>query len=237
METDYDEPFTEIPIIDLSYHPLQKVKLINDLREICHRVGFFYVENHGITLLLKIIAESRQFFDLPSTEKPLIHNRHSEAFRGYSSVGDEKTNEKPDIKEIFDVGPEIFHNSQQNDENMEEDDDDYLILQGPNQWPSSLPHFRTQIIQYCTEMQNLGPSLMRLLAGALDLSEHHFNDAFVDNKYQYFLSRLSGYLSASSSMNGGNQPQGMYRTEYVAEPQGLCEENVLSSPSSDVVIG
>lgn len=47
----------------------------------------------------------------------------------FSIYHQKKNNEKPDIKESFDIGLQILYNSQQ-------EHDDYMVVQGPDAWTS-----------------------------------------------------------------------------------------------------
>ena len=85
--------FTEIPVIDLSpmtnpsSSPVDKTKLVADIRAACSRVGFFVIKNHGIEW--KIVDDAfdglKEFFDLPMEKKMEVHQSMSDSYQGMSS--------------------------------------------------------------------------------------------------------------------------------------------------------
>lgn len=58
------------------------------LRDACMRVGFFYIENHGIPneLVHEAFEWRKKFFDLPSEEKMEIYIDNTPHFRGYTPL-------------------------------------------------------------------------------------------------------------------------------------------------------
>ena len=72
--------------------------------------GFFRVKGHGVPLELhqRLDKLSREFFDLPITEKSKISmNLGGSAWRGWFPIGDELTSGKPDQKEGLYLGQEL----------------------------------------------------------------------------------------------------------------------------------
>ena len=60
------------------------------LRTACERVGFFYLENHGLEALqARALAESKAFFALPLEEKLALKAGVETNNRGYTVVGEE----------------------------------------------------------------------------------------------------------------------------------------------------
>lgn len=66
---------TEIAVLDMGAYFSDEAGarecFAENLREQCHRVGLFYVKNHGVSQELsdKMLAIARQFFHLPSSVK------------------------------------------------------------------------------------------------------------------------------------------------------------------------
>ena len=102
--------FTEIPIVDLAHLDGGdgNAALVDEIREICHEVGFFVVVNHGVEpdLVQAVFDSMRTFFALPEPDKRLIDKRASRHFRGWEPVGAESTNNRPDIREQIDLWSE-----------------------------------------------------------------------------------------------------------------------------------
>ncbi|MEB3734446.1 2-oxoglutarate and iron-dependent oxygenase domain-containing protein [Halopseudomonas pachastrellae] len=81
------------------------------LREACEHSGFFYVSGHGIdsALIEQVFNASKQFFDLPMTDKLLVDKAQSKANRGYEPLRGQtlEAGAPPDLKEGFYIGEEV----------------------------------------------------------------------------------------------------------------------------------
>ena len=111
---------------------------LDELREACHDIGFFYVSGHGVDqeLCTQVLELSRRFFELPLEEREAIDHIHSPQFRGYTRLADERTNGVRDQREQIDLGadrPAL---------DLADDDPTYMRLQGPNLWPAALPELQ-----------------------------------------------------------------------------------------------
>ena len=103
--------FTEIPIVDLAPwrgDAAAKAAFADELRDICHNVGFFVLTGHGIdpAMVDNVFSTSEAFFALPEEQKRLIDKRQSRHFRGWEPVGAEYTNNRPDMREQIDLWSE-----------------------------------------------------------------------------------------------------------------------------------
>ena len=87
---------------------LVNAALVDEIREICHEIGFFVVVNHGVdpALVSATFDMMRTFFALPEADKLRIDKRSSRHFRGWEPVGAESTNNRPDIREQIDLWTE-----------------------------------------------------------------------------------------------------------------------------------
>ena len=77
-----------IPIIDITPLVSRDAKqegVVNEIRDVCEAVGFFYVVGHGISLDVqaKIFSIAREFFALPDRTKQSVGVAKSRCFRGY----------------------------------------------------------------------------------------------------------------------------------------------------------
>ncbi|MEN9579765.1 MAG: hypothetical protein RJA70_2774, partial [Pseudomonadota bacterium] len=82
---------SEVPVVSLAAELSEKHALAMELGEVCRNVGFFLVENHGIspTLLKSVEEEMYRFFALPAVEKEAIHISKSAHHRGYFPIAEE----------------------------------------------------------------------------------------------------------------------------------------------------
>lgn len=163
-----------LPVLDLRAFDAgleARRRFVDALGAAARDAGFFYLVGHGIAddLGRTAFALSRRFFALPEAEKRAIEMVHSPHFRGYTRVGRERTRGQPDQREQLDVGLEataLAHVPA---------DRPWLRLQGPNQWPASLPELRPVLLQL---QEALTRVLLRLLDGfalALDQPEDAFD--------------------------------------------------------------
>lgn len=165
---------TAIPVINIApLHqddPAGQARVAAELHEVCSRIGFFYVSDHGVdaTLIEQTFAEIKRFFAQPLADKTALAMAHSPIFRGYSGFAEEVLDPslEGDLKESFNIG-------------VERGDDDPLVqtgtpLHGPNLWPAHLPGFRDTMEAYFAAMTHLGLTIARGLALSLDIDEDYF---------------------------------------------------------------
>lgn len=170
MGTNTTDDFQAIPVIDLA--PLQRGNMAG-LEEVAQQiehaygtVGFGYLINHGLDqrLVDDLFAASAAFHALPREEKLAIEvNQHH---RGFIPINTSTTRTssvakvtKPNQSESFMMMHELA-----------DDDPDVIAgvpYAGPNQWPESLPDFRSAITAYNDAMVGLARKLVRAIAVAL----------------------------------------------------------------------
>ncbi len=166
---------TGIPVIDIgglrSAEIRDRKAVATEIRKASHAVGFFYITNHGIEdpVVDRMFAEIKRFFDLPLEVKNQIAITKSPISRGFEPIGYQTLDQTaaPDLKEGFYIG-------------VERGPDDPLVQartpnHGPNQWPSDLPGWRSQMEQYFDLMLGLSQQLLRGLALSLDVDEYYFD--------------------------------------------------------------
>lgn len=194
--------FQKIPVVDLA--PMrgsaaERRALAEDLREICHNIGFFVVTNHGVDYALvdNVFDLAKRLFDLPLEQKLLIDKRASRHFRGWEPVGSEYTNNRPDIREQIDLWTE--HPARDPGVLPR-----YLRLLGPNQWlpEAILPGFRAALDQWFSDLGGLASELMALLALGLDLPADHFERMF--GRERMSLTKLIRYPETPPGQFGVN---------------------------------
>ena len=159
----------------------QQQQLAQKLRSTCIDIGFFYLEGHGIeeSLMEQVMHQTKLLFQLSAdSKKALMDNVLS---RGYTAMGEETLDPvrqtQGDTKEGFYIGPEISKSDSRYDP---------AKLRGPNQWPSptqtpdmkDCPAFRTVMEEYFAQMCAVGLRTVQLIALALGLDKHYFDDNF-----------------------------------------------------------
>lgn len=109
VESNLPLSFTSVPILDLllAESPATKPAFLAQLREALVVVGFFYLKNTSIPKHVQneFVQKSMDLCNLPVEKKLEIDMIHSKHFLGYSRMGLEKTAQKTDCREMFDVGP------------------------------------------------------------------------------------------------------------------------------------
>jgi isopenicillin N synthase-like dioxygenase len=169
----------ELPVLDVAAFRAggrtgDAATFVEQLRAACHGPGFFFLTGHGIDEHQRaaVLEVSREFFALGDREKLAIENVRSPQFRGYTRVGTEHTNGRPDQREQLDVGAERVARE------PGPGDPPYWRLQGPNLWPETLPRLRDVLLPFMTSMQGLALDLIRALALSLGQSEAWFDPTF-----------------------------------------------------------
>lgn len=167
--------FSHVPIVDFGRFAAASMSerraVGAEIAEICGRVGFFYIANHGVPAATVdlMFAESRRFFEQKLDAKRAL--AIAKTGRGY--VGEQEENfhrdrgEQGDLKEFFNVGLEYSPDTPEVAAGRP--------FYGGNQWPSELPGWRENTIAYFNVMLGLGRRLMRAVALGLDLPETQFD--------------------------------------------------------------
>ncbi|HAT1773444.1 TPA: isopenicillin N synthase family oxygenase [Legionella pneumophila] len=190
MPADRSPNFDSIPVFDLQQFidgsAKERDEFVYYLRNICHRLGFFYLKNHGLpsSMLKKMLALTRAFFDLPQAEKDKISIDYSPRYRGYGKLRAETTLGIPDYKESYDLGLEQA-------ERQVTAEQPYLILHGKNQWPSAdtltQMQWKETMLEYMDRMQKTGECLLAAISLTLDLPENYFGHQFSSNTEDAFV--------------------------------------------------
>lgn len=102
------DDFTEIPRIDLSLDE-DSPQLLIPLRHALTRVGFLYIEKHGVPkpVISGLVDALPKLFELPASSKAEVALCCSPHFLGYSGDGSETTAGKPDRREQFEFATEL----------------------------------------------------------------------------------------------------------------------------------
>ena len=181
-----------LPILDFEHFlqspdsPAAK-NFCDRLVQTCHQTGFFYLTGHGIDVTQNdnVISMARRFFALPEADRHAIAIGKSAHFRGYTILGDERTQGKSDWRDQIDIGPETPAIA------MSEHDPLWLRLIGPNQWPAALPEMPNLVSAWAEKMNHVSLELFRALAVGLGHPYHYFDALMEPNPY--FRIKISRY--------------------------------------------
>lgn len=203
---------TRLPVLDLTlFHAggASRQRFLQQLRHAARELGFFYLSGHGVSPRLEqdVLAVARDFFAGPQAEKERVAMIHSPHFRGYTRAGGELTRGKPDWREQFDVMREALASGR------DDGDQPWRRLHGPNQWPATLPHMRDTILAWLDSLTEVGTTLLRAFAIALEQDEHAFDHTIGDGPFQHLkLIRYPGRDAADSDQGVGAHKDAGYLT-------------------------
>lgn len=168
-----------LPVVDIAafrHDPfgLGGQACVAELLRACHETGFVYIVGHGIDAALDtaLFDTARRFFHLPLGERQALAIANNAAFRGYTTLGDERTNGQADWREQLDVGPE-------EPAPTDLSGPAWHRLRGPNQWPETLPAMKPAVLTWMDEMEAMGVTCLRALALGLGQTMDCFDHAFL----------------------------------------------------------
>ena len=212
----------------------------NQLVRISHEVGFFYLTGHGISEQENddLLSVAKQFFALPESARKAIEIKHSPHFRGYTILGDERTQGKSDWRDQIDIGVEEAALQ------LTEDDPPWMRLRGPNQWPKELPELREKVNTWSEKMNAMALELFRALAIGLGQDYHFFDGTMTPNPYMRIkISRYPGQADSADRRQGLglHHDSGLFTFIFQNEVVGLQVErdgklvNVEPKPGAFIV--
>jgi len=214
-----------LPILDISRLDRgqeERREFLSQLRTATREVGFFYLIGHGVSIDLANdgLALSRQFFALPDADKLAIEMVNSPQFRGYTRVGWERTRGKPDWREQLDVGAErpVIPEGPGTPA--------WARLQGPNQWPATLPALRPALLRWQSELTAVLVRVLRAFAVALEQPEDVFDPIYRDAPHQLLkIIRYPGRDSVDDDQGvGPHKDSGILSAIYQDSRGGLQVE-------------
>lgn len=217
---------SQIPVLDISQleqGPEARARFLEDLRNATHNIGFFVLTGHGIpdTLQADLLRVSREFFALPENEKLEIENVNSPHFFGYTRVGGERTQGKVDWREQIDLGPDRPALE------LGPDDPEYLKLDGPNQWPASLPEFRDVLTDWRETVNALAVRLLHAWLESLDLDPTALDETFGERPQTFIkVIRYPGQAEGDQQGVGGHKDSGMITLLWIEPGKGGLQVEV-----------
>ena len=211
-------PPPDVPVLRLDSTP--HAHLVTALRVACERVGFFYVEDHGVPVELmdEAFAASAALFALPPEVKATLRATPATNNRGWTELYEETLDPahqvRGDTKEGYYIGREVDAGSAE--AALPLHGASHCVLQGasvvsrgrcragPNVWPPEhlLPGWRATMERYFAACRALGMRIARLLGEALDLEPGFFDQPGRFDRPQLFL-RLLRYAPEVSAPEAG----------------------------------
>ena len=187
------EVVSRVPLVDLSgaFEPgPRRDDAVEAIRQACESVGFLVITGHGVgdEVVQRVDAASRRLFALPFDEK-MRWARQADNLRGYVPLKSsalalargEVT--PPDLCELYSISrfdnPEAAVRAGW----REGQDDARSAFFAPNVWPDAeqVPDFRESVDACYSVLEDLAAKLMRLMALALGLDEHWFDDKIAEH--------------------------------------------------------
>lgn len=172
-----------VPVIDISRFEakdlLERQALAEEVAAACRDIGFLVISGTGVpsATVSTAVSQGRAFFALDLATKLHVSRPDPTHIRGYSGMGTEALSQleqeaaPPDLKELFDVGPEDVPR-----------DDPYFgsgkagASFAPNVWPRQLPTLRPAMLALFSAMEVLAQRMSHIFATGLGLPESYFDD-------------------------------------------------------------
>eukprot|EP00904_Undaria_pinnatifida_P005444 jgi/Undpi1/2029/HiC_scaffold_12.g05415.m1 len=175
-----------LPVVDM-----QAPSAPTDIVQACKEMGFFYLENHGVSkeVMEQVFQASKAFFSLSHEDKMSV--KADKNNRGFTPMHEEmldpSSQVKGDTKEAFYVFREVIAGSEE----------DSKPLTGPNQWPSEhlLPGWKKTVQDHFNRMLALDMKLAGMLATGLGLGSSFFDDFFSESLSALRLNHYSAEVS------------------------------------------
>jgi len=219
-------PTATLPLLDLrrfEADAAERAGFLADLASAARDFGFFYLTGHGVEAAqcAGILATARRFFALPEADKRAVEMVHSPHFRGYARAGAEITRGGRDWREQFDINSE-------REKLWRPGDPAWMRLQGPNQWPASLPELRPALLGWQDALTKVAVKLLRAFAEGLGQSPDVFEPTYKDAPNQHIkIIRYPGRDSASGDQGVGAHKDSGFLTFVLQDRQDGLEVEAL----------
>ena len=165
---------SQLPVIDASN--LKQCKTTKtQIATACNKIGAFYLKHHKIDSR-RLLNELEGFFG-NSEDAMKVKSKPKEGMFGYFSVGEEMTSGIKDWKEG------VYYRAEYADYDKKKDS----ILYANNYWPDSkdFPNFKNTVLNYLSDIKNLGFQLTTCIADDLGLKTTFFTDKLTDKPFQH----------------------------------------------------
>lgn len=173
-DTEVQGSFSSIPIIDISriYSSdlSERKACAEEIREVAHRIGFFYASGHGISedLVSEVEAQGKRFFALPMEQKMNVWTKKlTNTMVGYHPPNsyNRENREHKEAHEAYNCENELFGTLEDRKAGGDRQ----------NLWPEDLPGFREGMLAYHEQITALAMRLTRSFALALGLPEDYYD--------------------------------------------------------------
>ncbi len=160
----------DFPVLDVSriHEAAAQRTLADAFGRTLQEYGFASVSGHGVSpaLRARAYAAAQAFFALPTEKKLAYHLPGRGGERGYTPFRVETAKDQflPDLKEFWHVGRELPRAEAQRHGLP------------PNLWPSEVADFRESMLALYAALDQLGASLLSLIATHLGLDPSWFDD-------------------------------------------------------------
>ena len=134
-----------------------------------------------------------------SAKHQVLMNEHNNGYlaQGRCNVSTSRASDadaKPDLNEAFFI-------------KRERTADDPLVkaqrgFAGPNEWPSRLPGFKQNVLEYTDAVDAMARRLLPALALLLDLPEDAFDGAFAESQFSFRLSHYPAVTACEANQYG-----------------------------------
>ncbi|WOJ90795.1 2-oxoglutarate and iron-dependent oxygenase domain-containing protein [Methylocapsa polymorpha] len=219
-----------LPLLDLGRLDAgarDRTAFLCELRSLAREIGFFYLAGHGVAAEenAKVLAIARRFFALPEESKRAVAMVNSPHFRGYTEAGGEITRGARDWREQFDINSE-------REAVWRPGAPAWMRLQGPNQWPESLPELRPALLAWQSALTKVAVRLLGAFAEALGQNPDAFEPVYKGAPNQHIkIIRYPGRISADPSQQrdriAGDPSQ--QRDRIAGDPSQQRDRNVTVS--------
>lgn len=194
----------ELPVLDLSAldeGPDAAAAFREQLREVTHDVGFFYLVGHGIPedVITRLFARAESFFALPLADKQAVEMLKSPHFRGYTRTGGELTQGRVDWREQIDIAAE-------RDRIEATGAPAYMRLEGPNLWPAAQPELKEVMVDWQARCTEVAMKLMHAWALSLGAAQDIFDATFERPATLIKLVRYPGRAQRGQGVGAHNDP-------------------------------
>ena len=180
---------SRVPLVDLlgAFEPgPRRDEAVDAIGGACEDVGFLVITGHGVSAeaVHRIDDAARRFFSLPVAHKMELVC-HVGNRRGYKPLQSSTlalsrdTETPPDLAELYLVN-RFDDREAARRAGLREGREEFFA---PNVWPDPdlVSGFRESFLAHYAVMEDLAAKLMRLMALALDLEEHWFDDKIADH--------------------------------------------------------
>lgn len=193
-------------------------EFIAEIGKAAREVGFFYLEDHGISLTeqVKVLDTAKSFFALSNTAKKEVQMIHSPHFRGYSANYSELTAGRRDRREQFDIMDELtaFADADIHHE--------WQKLIGPNQWPKQLPEMKPRLLSWQDKLTEVSLQLLEALCESLEQPSNALSETVRKGPYRHTkLIKYPGTSEGSGQGVGAHKDPGYLTLVMQDENSGL----------------